>query len=155
MDLLGVLHYHRHHYHHNHQQHHHRHHCIIMIKISIKQCFDLKILSDCFCFEFLFQLYTNLAFTDVTTVPTVTFSLMWMGPYTLLSHTGGLLFLSTTSNSTSTSATKGVVPRSEALTLSRYFSRYWQNYGRQVTAISLLIQDFFSFFFYCLLNFFC
>lgn len=47
---------------------------------------------------------TNLAFTEVTTVPTVTFSLMWMGPYTFTSHSGGLLFLSTTSKSTSTSA---------------------------------------------------
>lgn len=45
----------------------------------------------------------------------------------MLSHTGGLLFLSTTSNSTSTSANEGGVPLSEALTLSRYFSRYWQN----------------------------
>lgn len=67
---------------------------------------------------------TNLAFTAVTIVPTVTFSLMWMGPYTLMSHRGGLLFLSTTSNSTSTSAYEGGSPLSEALTRSRYFSRY-------------------------------
>ena len=77
--------------------------------------------------------HTNLAFTCVTLVPTVTFSLMWMGPYTLWSHLGGLLFLSTTSNSTSTSAYEGGVPLSEARTLRRYLSRYWQNMGRQVT----------------------
>lgn len=68
--------------------------------------------------------YTNLAFTLVTTVPTVTFSLMWTGPYVDMSQMGGLLFLSTTSNSTSTSAEDGGSPLSEARTRSRYLSRY-------------------------------
>lgn len=66
---------------------------------------------------------TNLAFMQVTTVPTVTFSLMWTGPYMLSSHRGGLLFLSTTSNSTSTSACEGGSPLSAARTLRRYLSR--------------------------------
>lgn len=94
--------------------------------------------------------HTNLAFTDVTTVPTVTFSLMWMGPYTFWSHRGGLLFLSTTSNSTSTSANKTDVPLSEARTFRRYLSRYWQNMGRQDTG-----QFSGPFFFFLLLLFCC
>ena len=85
------------------------------------------------CLVLVMSWHTNLAFTDVTTVPTVTFSLMWMGPYTFWSHRGGLLFLSTTSNSTSTSAYKTGVPLSDARTLRRYLSRYWQNMGRQLT----------------------
>ena len=67
--------------------------------------------------------YTNLALIDVTTVPTVTFSLICMGPYMFLSHIGGLLLRSTTSNSTSTSAYEGGFPLSEARTFNLYLSR--------------------------------
>lgn len=70
---------------------------------------------------------TNLALTEITMVPTVTFSLISEGPYTLRSHRGGLLFRSTTSNSISTSAYDGGAPQSEALTRRRYFSCYIHN----------------------------
>lgn len=70
---------------------------------------------------------TNLALTEITIVLIVTFSLMCVGPYTLRSHRGGLLFRSTTSNSISTSAYDGGSPQSEALTRRRYFSCYIHN----------------------------
>lgn len=66
--------------------------------------------------------HTNLALIDVTTVPTVTFSLMWMGLKVSLSHSGGLLFRSTTSSSMSTSAWEGGYPRSDARTRNLYLS---------------------------------
>jgi hypothetical protein len=85
---------------------------------------------------------TNLAFTVVTTVPTVTFSRMCIGPYILRSQMGGLLFLSTTSNSTSTSALDGGSPRSEARTRSRYLSRCSSTYGGGVSILESIQSGF-------------